>query len=92
MSQAWQTTLQGGETRPHFAHITSHLNELVHDKVPETIPWTDAFDTLKQALTHAPVLRTYDRNLKCSVITNASSSCGAIGTVLTQDDGSGAKI
>lgn len=80
---------------PHFAHITSCLNELVHDNVPETIPWEakhqHAFETLKHALTHAPVLRTYDRNLKCTVTTDASSSRGAIGAVLTQDDGSGAR-
>ena len=78
---------------PHFAHITACLNELVHDKVPEVIPWEQqhqhAFDTLKHTLTHAPVLRTYDRNLKCTVITDASSSRGAIGAVLMQNDGKG---
>lgn len=80
---------------PHFAHITSCLNELMHDKVPDAIPWEPrhqhAFDTLKTALTNAPVLRTYDRNLKCTVITDASSSRGAIGAVLMQDDGAGAR-
>jgi hypothetical protein len=41
-------------------------------------------------LTHAPVLRTYDRDLKCTVVvTDASSSHEAIGAALMQDDGAG---
>ena len=77
----------------NFADISACLHELVHDKMPDIVPWTDAhqrsFDLLKHALTHAPVLRTYDRNLKCTVITDASSSRFAIGAVLMQDDGHG---
>lgn len=81
---------------PEFADIAAPLNSLVHDKVPEHIPWHDehqhAFNTLKHALTHTPVLRTYDRDLKCTVvITDASSSRSAIGAVLMQDDGNGAR-
>jgi hypothetical protein len=78
---------------PHFAHITACLNELVHDKIPEIVPWDHrhqhAFDTLKHALTNAPVLRTYDRDLTCTVVADASSSHGAIGAALMQDDGHG---
>ena len=44
-----------------FEHISACLHDLVHDTVPDIVPWTDAhqhaFDTLKHALTHAPVLR-----------------------------------
>lgn len=77
-----------------FAEIAAPLHTLVHDKLPEHIPWhaehQRAFDALKHALTHAPVLRTYDRDLKCTVVvTDASSSRAAIGAVLMQDDGAG---
>jgi hypothetical protein len=78
-----------------FADTTACLNELVHDTSPDILPWSSqhqhAFDTLKYALTHAPVLRTYDRNLTCTVVTDASSSKYAIGAVLMQDDGNGAR-
>jgi len=78
----------------NFADLAAPLNELVHDKYPEHIPWHDshqrAFDALKHTLTHTPVLRTYDRDLKCTVVvTDASSSRAAIGAVLMQDDGNG---
>ena len=78
----------------NFAEISACLNDLVHDKVPEIVPWASAHDqafaTLKYALTHSPVLRTYDRDLKCTlVVTDASSSRCAVGAVLMQDDGQG---
>jgi hypothetical protein len=78
-----------------FADTTACLNDLVHDASPDILPWSSqhqhAFDTLKYALTHAPVLRTYDQNLPCTVVTDASSSLHAIGAVLMQDDGTSAR-
>ena len=77
----------------NFADVTACLNDLTHDASPDILPWTSthehAFTALKHALTHAPVLRTYDRTLKCTVITDASSSRAAIGAALMQDDGHG---
>lgn len=79
-----------------FSSITAPLSALTHDDSPDRIPWGApqqmAFAQIKTALTNAPVLRTYDRNLTCTVvITDASSSHTAIGGVLMQDDGHGAR-
>ena len=46
-----------------------------------------AFQELKNRLTHAPVLRNMDPNLKFTVTTDASNF--AIGAVISQDDGQG---
>ncbi len=79
----------------NFSKIAAPLSALTHDNVVEPVPWGQteqtAFGELKHALTHAPCLRTYNRNLKCTVVvTDASSSSHeAIGAALMQDDGSG---
>ena len=77
----------------NFSAITAPLSALVHDSAPENVEWSPtldrAFAKVKYVLTHAPVLRTYDPNLKCILITDASSSHEAIGAVLMQDDGKG---
>ena len=80
----------------NFSAITAPLSALVHDSAPERVEWTsslnDAFTRIKQVLTQAPVLRTYDPALKCILVTDASSSHEAIGAVLMQDDGQGPRL
>ncbi len=75
----------------NFSAITAPLSALVHDSASDRVEWTpslnDAFTRIKQVLTQAPVLRTYDPALKCILVTDASSSYEAIGAVLMQDDG-----
>jgi hypothetical protein len=77
----------------NFSTITALLSALVHDSASDCVEWTpslnDAFTCIKQVLTQAPVLRTYDPALKCILVTDASSSHEAIGAVLMQDDGQG---
>ena len=77
----------------HFSELTARLHALVHDSAPETVVWTsahaDAFAVIKRCLTQAPVLRTYDPDLPCVLVTDASESHTAIGAVLMQDDGNG---
>ena len=77
----------------NFSALTAPLSALVHDSAPERVVWTPILDTafarVKHVLTQAPVLRTYDPDLKCILTTDASSSHEAIGAVLMQDDGKG---
>jgi predicted aspartyl protease len=77
----------------NFSALTAPLSALVHDDAPDPILWTPThsalFAEIKNKLTHAPVLRTFDPDLRCMVVTDASSSHEAIGAVLMQDDGNG---
>jgi hypothetical protein len=77
----------------NFSAITALLSALVHDSASDCVEWTlslnDAFTHIKQVLTQAPVLGTYDPALKCILVTDASSSHEAIGEVLMQDDRQG---
>ncbi len=74
----------------NFSYITAPLSALVHYSASDCVKWTpslnDAFTRIKQVLTQALVSRTYDPALKCILVTDASSSHEAIGTVLMQDD------
>jgi hypothetical protein len=76
-----------------FSSLTAPLHALVHDSAPKQVVWTQdhaaAFVNIKTKLTSAPVLRTYDPDLDCVVITDASSLHTAIGAILMQDDGHG---
>jgi RNase H-like domain found in reverse transcriptase/Integrase zinc binding domain/Reverse transcriptase (RNA-dependent DNA polymerase) len=75
----------------NFSVKASPLTDLLKKDRP--FAWTPtqetAFNTLKEALTHAPVLRPADPSLPFTLTTDASSF--AIGGVLSQDDGSGAR-
>src|ERR1035438_2926025 len=75
----------------HFSNTASTLTDLLKKDRPFT--WSQAqetaFNNLKNALTHAPVLRPADPTLPFTLTTDASSF--AIGAVLSQDDGSGAR-
>ncbi len=77
-----------------FSNIAAPLSALTNHDVLEPVQWgltqQTAFDRLKHALTHAPCLRTYNQNLKCTVVVaDASSSHEAIGAALMQDDSTG---
>jgi len=74
-----------------YAKITGPLTTLL--RKDSKMDWQEAqeiaFQTLKKALVTAPVLRSPDFSLPFVVTTDASDF--AIGQVLTQDDGTGAK-
>lgn len=73
----------------HFAHITSPLTDLL--KKDATFVWgleqQQAFDTLKTAITTAPILQVPNPNLPFVLTTDASSK--ALGAELAQDQGNG---
>lgn len=72
-----------------FAHIAAPLTNLLEKGAP--FEWKlqqqGAFDSLKEALTTAPILQPYDPDLPCTVDIDASDF--AIGAVLQQDFGRG---
>jgi hypothetical protein len=59
----------------NFSTITAPLSALVHDSASDHVEWTpslnNTFTHIKQFLTQAPVLRTYDPALKCILVTDA---------------------
>jgi len=69
-----------------LASIASPLNRLLKKDTPFT--WKDAhqqsFDTLKHALTHAPILSFPDYNKPFVMYTDASASCNSYKKVLVQ--------
>ena len=75
----------------NFSTKASALTDLLRKDRP--FKWTEAQETafanLKKALTHTPVLRPADPTLPFTLTTDASSF--AIGAVLSQDDGLGAR-
>ena len=72
---------------PNFATIASPLTEMYRDPKNTIIQWTPerqkAFDTLKKALTSAPVLAYSSRTDKFFLSTDASDD--GIGSVLEQE-------
>ena len=72
---------------PNFATVAAPLTEMYRDPKNTIIQWTaarqKAFDTLKQALTSAPVLAYPSREDKFYLSTDASDD--GIGAVLEQD-------
>jgi hypothetical protein len=74
-----------------FIHGFSMITQPLHDLVKKTIPfeWTEehrqAFDTLKHAITLAPILKTPREDLSYLVEMDASGV--ALGVVLSQHDG-----
>ena len=75
----------------NFSDIAAPLTRLLRKDVPYT--WTEvesaAFESLKQALCTAPVLRVADPGLPFTLHTDASNV--AIGAVISQEDESGSR-
>ncbi|EPS59216.1 hypothetical protein M569_15593 [Genlisea aurea] len=71
-----------------YAKIAAPLMELTKDVYKKNFQWTsecqEAFDTLKQLLTDAPLLKVPDFNKPFTLITDASQV--GLGGVLLQDD------
>lgn len=74
---------------PKFAHIATPLTDLTKQNVPFTwgTPQQEAFDTLRNKLTTAPLLILPDPGLPFHLNVDASSF--ALGAVLSQDQGNG---
>src|SRR4051812_34293964 len=74
---------------PHYSSSAAPLTQLTHKDTPYT--WTTqtqaAFDTLRTALTHTPILCIPDPALPFVITTDASGF--AVGAVLQQDQGHG---
>ncbi|XP_078246340.1 uncharacterized protein LOC144588102 [Pogona vitticeps] len=76
---------------PRFSEIAAPLTDLTKKKADDRIPWTSdceaAFQRLKEALIHYPVLRAPDFDREFIIYTDASNS--GVGAVLCQEDENG---
>ena len=76
---------------PRFSEMAAPLTELTRKKTDDHIPWTsdceEAFQKLKEALIHYPVLRAPDFDREFIVYTDASNA--GVGAVLCQADDNG---
>ena len=73
----------------NYSQMTSIINDLLQKNVPFvwTSKHTEAFETIKQAVVSAPVLKTPDSSLPFVVTVDASGY--AVGASLSQDQGKG---
>ncbi|XP_078235026.1 uncharacterized protein LOC144583991 [Pogona vitticeps] len=76
---------------PRFSEVATPLTDLTRKKTDDRIPWTsdceEAFQRLKEALIHYPVLRAPDFDREFIIYTDASNS--GVGAVLCQEDEKG---
>ncbi|XP_078248527.1 uncharacterized protein LOC144588886 [Pogona vitticeps] len=76
---------------PRFSEIAAPLTDLTRKKADDRITWTsdceEAFQRLKQALIHYPVLRAPDFDREFIIYTDASNR--GVGAVLCQEDENG---
>ena len=76
---------------PRFSEMAAPLTELTRKKTDDHVPWTsdceEAFQKLKEALIHHPVLRAPDFDREFIVYTDASNT--GVGAVLCQADDNG---